>query len=272
MGYITPDLSLVVPVHHCGGPLERSLAALETFVRQSPMMTELIIVDDRGSDPRGTRMLRDFAHRPFVRLLENDRNRGKGYSVRRGMLAARGHFRVFTDADLAYPLSQVWHILRALDLGADVAIACRVLRKSSYEVEARSAPLFHARRVMSRAFNGLVRAALLPGIFDTQAGLKGYTAAAANAIFSRIRISGFGFDLESLYLARHLGLEVLQVPVRYRFHESPSTVRILRDGGRMAVDVARIRWRAMSGVYDGMAKRVRPGRMPRQREVRIFQA
>ena len=244
------ELSLVVPVHHRGGRLDAVLAELARFLDDSPVSAELVLVDDRGSDPAAGAMLRAFARRPDVRLIANDRNEGKGFSVRRGMLAAVGRHRVFTDADLAYPLTEVWKISNALEAGADVAIACRALSESRYELASRFLPGFYTRHLMSRAFNRLVRATLLPGILDTQAGLKGFTAASARAVFSRVFIAGFGFDLECLFLARYLGLNVEQVPVCYRYDDEPSTVRFARDGRTMVADLARIRWRAITGAYE----------------------
>jgi dolichyl-phosphate beta-glucosyltransferase len=243
------ELSLVVPVHHCAGDLAPALHALASFLDQSPFATELVLVDDRGTDPGAAALLRAFARRPDVRLLENARNEGKGFSVRRGMLAAVGRHRIFTDADLAYPLSEVWKISDALEAGADVAIACRALTASRYELASRYLPYFYTRHVLSRTFNRVVRAALLPGILDTQAGLKGFTAAATRAVFPRVRIAGFGFDLECLYVARLLGLWVEQVAVRYRCDDEPSTVKFARDGRRMLGDLARIRWRSLTGAY-----------------------
>lgn len=243
------ELSLVVPVHHCSGDLGPTLHALARFLDDAPVATELVLVDDRGSDPAAATQLRLLSRRPDVRLIENARNEGKGYSVRRGMLAAVGRHRVFTDADLAYPLTEVWKISDALERGAGVAIACRALEESRYEVASPYLPYFYTRHFMSRTFNRLVRATLLPGILDTQAGLKGYTAAAAHEVFSRVRIAGFGFDLECLYLARQFNLSVEQVAVRYRCDDEPTTVRFARDGRRMLGDLARIRWRALTGQY-----------------------
>lgn len=267
------ELSLVVPVHHCSGNLGHSLHALAGFLDASPVSMELVLVDDRGSDPDASRLLREIARRPDTRLLENRRNEGKGFSVRRGMLAATGRHRVFTDADLAYPLSEVWKVADALEAGADVAIACRVLGESQYEVSAGYLPYFYARHLMSRAFNRLVRIALLPGVLDTQAGLKGFTARAARAVFPRVRIAGFGFDLECLYLARAMGLRLEQVPVRYRCEDEPSTVRFTRDARTMLADVARIRWRALRGAYaPAPSIPIEPPGVPAEAGVSIFQA
>jgi dolichyl-phosphate beta-glucosyltransferase len=194
--------------------------------------------------------LREFARREAVHLVRNDRNRGKGYSVKRGILAAAGRYRVFTDADLAYPLDEIWRIVAALQRGADVAIACRVLPESRYVMSAGYFRYLYTRHIMSRAFNRVARTTLLPGIFDTQAGLKGFTARAAREVFSRQSIPGFGFDLEVLYVARRQGLRIEQVPVHFRYDSEPSTVRFVRDGVAMIGDLARIRWRNWTGAYE----------------------
>jgi len=250
MAAATARVSLVVPVHHCHGSLEGLLAELGKFLCDAPAATELVLVDDRGRDPNASAELRRFAERPHVRVLQNDRNRGKGYSVARGMLEATGLFRVFTDADLAYPLDEVWKIVSVLERGVDVAIACRALPESQYTMNARYLRYIYTRHVMSRVFNKVVRLTLIPGVLDTQAGLKGYTAAAAREVFSRIRIAGFGFDLESLFVARRLGLRIDQVPVRFHYNDEPTTVRFVRDARRMATDLARIRWRGWTGKYE----------------------
>jgi len=243
------SLSLMVPIHHCEGSLERLLAELHRFLGESQVATEVVLVDDHGTDPRAAEQLRRFALQPNVRLLRNDRNRGKGYSVARGMLEARGAFRVFTDADLAYPLEEVWKIVSRLENGADVAIACRVHPESQYTMSARYIRYIYTRHVMSRVFNKMVRMTLIPGVLDTQAGLKGYTAAAACEVFSRVRIAGFGFDLECLYVARRMGMKIDQVPVRFRYNDEPTTVHFARDVSTMAADLARIRWRGWTGEY-----------------------
>ena len=135
-------------------------------------------------------------------VLENGGRRGKGNAVARGMLAARGRYRIFVDSDLAYRPSELTKILEALRSGADVAIACRLLPGSTYVTSASAFPYVYRRHAFSRAFNLLVRTALLPGLYDTQAGLKGFTAAAAKTIFSHLTVDGFGFDLECLFIAQ----------------------------------------------------------------------
>jgi dolichyl-phosphate beta-glucosyltransferase len=247
------DLSLIVPVFDQGGTLERTLSRLTHFLDTAPVASQLVLVNDCSPCPDTRALLRHVDERPDVLVLENRRNRGKGYSVTRGMLSGSGRHRVFTDADLAYPLDEVWKIVDALERGADVAIACRVLPDSQYEMTSSYLRYLYTRHLMSRAFNKLVRFTLLPGVLDTQAGLKGYTAAAARTVFSRVQIDGFGFDLECLFVARRHGLRIEQVPVRFRYDDEPSTVRFVRDAGTMAADLARIRWRGWTGGYEQLS-------------------
>jgi dolichyl-phosphate beta-glucosyltransferase len=244
------ELSLIVPVFDRRGTLPRVLCELSRFLDAAPLRTQLVLVNDCSPCPDTRVLLDDIGARPDVLVLENDRNRGKGYSVSRGMLSGSGRYRVFTDADLAYPLDEVWKIMVALQRGADVAIACRVLPDSQYEMTSSYLRYLYTRHLMSRAFNKLVRFTLLPGVWDTQAGLKGYTDTAARNVFARVQIDGFGFDLECLFVARMLGLRIEQLPVRFRYDDEPSTVRFVRDAGTMAADLARIRWRGWTGGYE----------------------
>ena len=237
-----PALSLVIPVYNAADQLPATLQAVDLFAARYPDRLEMLFVDDCSTEVETQLMLEDFARgREAVRVLRNARNRGKGYSVTRGMLAARGRHRVFTDVDLAYPLDQVHRIVDELAGGADVAIACRVLPESRYLMSPSFFHYLYTRHLMSRAFNRVVQAFLLPGILDTQAGLKGFTARAATTVFPRITIPGFGFDVEALFIARKHGLSIRQTAVNFRYDEEPTTVRFLQDAARMARDLARIR-------------------------------
>jgi dolichyl-phosphate beta-glucosyltransferase len=241
-----PHLTLVVPCYNGADRLPESLRQLSEFVRTQPYRTELVLVDD-CSDDATARLLGEFvATCPDARLLRNERNSGKGVSVARGMLAGRGRYRVFLDADLAYPPEQVNRILKDLTNGADVAIACRVLRESRYLMSPSFFHYLYTRHVQSRAFNAMVRALLLPGVLDSQAGLKGFTARAAQIVFTRITIPRFGFDVEALFIAKAHGLTIHQTAVHFRYDEEPSTVRLVRSAMVMAGDLLQVRingWR-----------------------------
>lgn len=247
----TPDvyLSVVVPVRNGGDRLDVHLDALRRFVCRASRATELILVDDH-SDPATARLLMEAAGSvPCARLLRNETHRGKGFSVARGVQAARGAYRVFTDADLAYPVEEIDTIVHDLEAGNDVAIACRVLPESRYLMSPSFFHYLYTRHVMSRVFNRVVRAALLPGILDTQAGLKGFTARAAEIIVPRLTVPGFGFDVELLFIARKHGLTIVQTAVHYHYDDEPSTVRFVGDAVGMLRDLAKIRWNDWRGRY-----------------------
>ena len=245
-----PHLTLVVPAYNGEDRLPASLAQLTGFLAAQPYSSELILVDD-CSDEAAARVMREFAAaNPTVTLLRNEINRGKGASVGRGMLAGRGRYRVFTDADLAYPPSEVNRILRDLEAGADVAIACRVLPESRYLMSPSFFHYLYTRHVMSRVFNLMVRAVMLRDVLDTQAGLKGFTAQAAETVFTRVTIPRFGFDVEALYIAQKHGFSVRQTAVHFRYDEEPTTVRFAQSALTMAGELLQVKVNDWRGRYD----------------------
>ena len=245
-----PHLTLVVPAYNGEDRLPASLAQLTGFLAAQPYSSELILVDD-CSDEAAARVMREFAAaNPTVTLLRNEINRGKGASVGRGMLAGRGRYRVFTDADLAYPPSEVNRILRDLEAGADVAIACRVLPESRYLMSPSFFHYLYTRHVMSRVFNLMVRAVMLRDVLDTQAGLKGFTAQAVETVFPRVTIPRFGFDVEALYIAQKHGFSVRQTAVHFRYDEEPTTVRFAQSALMMAGELLQVKINDWRGRYD----------------------
>jgi dolichyl-phosphate beta-glucosyltransferase len=245
-----PALSLVIPVYNAADQLPATLDAVDSFVARYPASLEVVFVDDHSTELETQSILADFVRRRrYARVLRNDVNRGKGFSVTRGMLAARGRHRVFTDVDLAYPLDQVHRIVAQLEEGADMAIACRVLPDSRYLMSPSFFHYLYTRHLMSRAFNRVVQTFLLPGILDTQAGLKGFTAEAATLCFSRTTIPGFGFDIECLYIAQQHGLAIKQTAVHFRYDDEPTTVRFARDSNRMLQDIWKVKRNAWRGQY-----------------------
>ena len=245
-----PALSLVIPVYNAAQQLPATLDAVDAFATRYPGVVEVLFVDDHSSEVETQLILEDFTRqRGYARMLRNATNRGKGYSVTRGMMAARGAYRVFTDVDLAYPLEEVHKIVRDLKAGADVAIACRVLPESRYLMRPSFFHYLYTRHLMSRGFNKVVRTFLLPEILDTQAGLKGFTAAASALCFSRTTIPGFGFDIECLYIAQQHGLDIKQTAVSFRYDDEPTTMRFASDSRRMLLDIWRVRTNAWRGQY-----------------------
>lgn len=244
-------LSIIIPVYNAADQLPATFCAVDAFATRYPGSVEILFVDDCSPDVETQLLLDDFVRdRVYARALRNARNRGKGYSVARGMLAANGQHRVFTDVDLAYPLDEVHKIVRELSAGADVAIACRVLPESRYLMSPSFFHYLYTRHLMSRGFNKVVQRFLLPGILDTQAGLKGFTAAAARLCFARATIPGFGFDIECLYVAQQHGLAITQTAVNFRYDDEPTTMRFASDSRRMFLDILRVRTNAWRGQYN----------------------
>jgi glycosyltransferase involved in cell wall biosynthesis len=180
---------------------------------------------------------------PQILLLENPGNRGKGYSVRNGMLHARGDICLFTDADLSSPMTESQKLFEAIERGADIAIGSRWLRT---ELQTEPQPLY--RQAFGRIFNLALRVILGLRFADTQCGFKAFRRDAAQRIFPLQKIEGWGFDPEILFLARRAGLQVAEVPVLWA-HSEGTRLHPLRDGLRMFVEVLRIRWNAMTGGY-----------------------
>jgi dolichyl-phosphate beta-glucosyltransferase len=193
---------------------------------------EVVVVDDGSSD----RTAEVAAAGPEVRVLKNPGNRGKGYSVRNGMLHARGQWRLMSDADLSTPIEELDTLRAALKDGAQVAIASRAV--SGANLEKRQSIL---REISGRFFNLLVRTLHLPGIKDTQCGFKLFSAAAAEAAFRDSRLDGFAFDVEALVLARRAGFGIREVPVTWR-NDEQSRVSFGR-GLAAFIDLFRLRFR-----------------------------
>jgi glycosyltransferase involved in cell wall biosynthesis len=244
-----PRLSIVIPTWNGGSQLLATLDHMREFRAGLEFQTEIVIVDD-CSELSTARIASEFADdNEMTVVLRNEQNRGKGHAVTRGMLHATGEYRIFVDSDLAYRSSQIAKLLAALEADSDVAIACRVLPESRYVMSPTFFHYLYTRHLMSRLFNRLAQWILLPGILDTQAGLKGFSARAAQIVFSRQTLCGFGFDLECLFIARLHGLKIEQVPVDFYYSDEPSTISFARHGARMLMDLLRVRRNGARGIY-----------------------
>ena len=229
--------SLVIPAYNETGRIGGTVAHVAAYLDAQPFEWEVLVVIDGGDPAAEAEASNAAGGRSNIRVLQNDVNRGKGYSVRRGFLEATGHRLAFIDADLSLPIEDLPRMLERFDAGADVAIASRTVPGSSEEGRPPA-----GRGVMSRLFNVAVRLLLLPGITDTQCGFKGFTAGAARQIFSVAECDRFGFDVEALYLARTFKLRIDEFPVCCRYHGGSSVNRI-GDGLQMLKDVFSIRFR-----------------------------
>jgi dolichyl-phosphate beta-glucosyltransferase len=249
-----PELSLVIPV--CDGErhIGRTLDAVAGWLARTGLSHEVLVVDDGSRDGTAASVEAARERHPAVRLLRHEANRGKGAAVRTGMLAARGRLRIFTDADLAYPPESLDAVLAALRAGAPVAVADRELPGSACRLQSGAPAGRVGRGLLGAAFRGLTAGLGLSAAGDTQAGLKGFSDAAATRLFALQRVAGYAFDVELLHQARLAGLEVARVPVVHFHQRGRGARRVLRDSLGMLRDLLAIRWHAWRGRYgDGSA-------------------
>jgi len=230
----------VIPAFNEAERLPRALARLEEWLSRSAVTHEIVVVDDGSCDDTAARA-RAAGGEGLV-LLRHEPNRGKGYAVRRGMLAARGGRRLMTDADLSTPIEELPLLMAELDRGFDIAIGSRAVAGARIEVHQ---PAY--REAMGRFFNVLVQALVMRGLHDTQCGFKLFTADAAAVAFGACQLDGFAFDVEVLFVARRRGLRIAEVPVHWR---NDATSRVgLAGGGAAFLDLLRIRLLALKGAY-----------------------
>ncbi|WP_419806162.1 glycosyltransferase [Terriglobus sp.] len=240
----SPHLSIVIPAYNEAARIERTLTRVLQCVRENRWDAEVLVVDDGSWDETAAIVRRYMQSSPELHLIQNPGNRGKGYSVRNGLLQAAGEVVMFTDADLSAPMGEAERLFAAIEEGADVAIGSRWLDRSRQTLHQ---PLY--RRFFGRCFNALTRAVMGLPYADTQCGFKAFKRKAAQVIFRLQRVERWGFDPEILFIARKLGFTIAEVPVSWG-HDERSKISYLRDGSRMLQDMATIRSNSMLGRYD----------------------
>jgi dolichyl-phosphate beta-glucosyltransferase len=235
--------SIVIPAFNESVRIRPTLHALLRHIQEQNWDAEILVVNDGSSDDTA-QIVREFgkAHAQVL-LVENPGNRGKGYSVRNGMLHARGDICLFTDADLSSPIIEAQKLFDAIARGADIAIGSRWLRT---ELQTERQPLY--RQLFGRIFNLALRIILGLRFADTQCGFKAFRRDAAQRIFPLQKIERWGFDPEILFLARRAGLRTAEVPVLWA-HSEGTRLHPFRDGMRMFLEVLRIRWYSITGEY-----------------------
>jgi len=237
-----PALSIIIPSYNEELRLPPSLGLIADYIEKSGRDTEVLVVDDGSTDQTAAVAETFRARIPQLRVVANGENRGKGYSVRHGMVEARGDIVLFTDADLSAPIEEADKLISAMDT-YDVAIGSRALDRNLIAVHESG-----FREFAGIVFNKIVRAVLWLPFVDTQCGFKAFRRERCKIIFEQQRIERFGFDPELLYLARHHGLKSVEIPVRWA-HSPATKVNMLRDSVQMFLDVFTIRWNAMLGRY-----------------------
>lgn len=237
------DVSLVIPAYNEENRLPSTIDAVCDYIDASPLSIELILVDDGSSD--GTRKIIEDAAggREGIAAVLCDTNRGKGAAVRAGFGGAKGEVVVFFDADLSYTLDLIETAVGRIKDGADLVIGARDLTEK--DSRWRYSPF---RRMATTMFNILVEQVLSLGIPDTQCGFKAFRRDVAAAMFGKLTIDSFAFDIELLFLARAWSLRIDRVPVEMS-HDRESSIRLLRDSIKMLRDIRNVRRKADRGFY-----------------------
>lgn len=246
-------LSVVIPAYNESARISATLEKIKAYLDKQRYASEIIVVDDGSTDD--TVALVEAAAGAgagggvgTIKIIKNTVNSGKGLSVKRGVMASTGEYVLFTDADLSTPIEELEKLLDALGRGADIAVGSRALATSDIIVPQ---PLY--RQLLGRVFNLLVRALVMRGFVDTQCGFKCFSRVAAGSVFAVQTVNGFAFDVETLYVARLLGLEIEEVPVRW-INSPASKVGLVRGSMEMFWDLLRIKLNIIRGVYDEGAR------------------
>jgi glycosyltransferase involved in cell wall biosynthesis len=242
--HVNPSLSIVIPAFNEGARIESALDRVLACVAERGWDAEVLVVDDGSSDNTAAIVQHWMQSHPNLHLIHNPGNRGKGYSVRNGILQSRGQVVMFTDADLSSPIEEGERLFEALDAGADVAIGSRWLDKQRQTIHQ---PLY--RRFFGRCFNAVTRKVMGLPYKDTQCGFKAFKRDAAQVIFRLQTIERWGFDPELLFIARRLGYKIVEVPVTWG-HDERTRISYLRDGTQMLKEMYQIRRNSIRGRYD----------------------
>lgn len=241
-----PYLSVIVPAYKEGERIGRNLLEIDKYLKGKSYTYEIIVVED-GSPDNTAEVARNYALQiPHLRVIDNDENHGKGYVVRQGLLAAKGKYRVFLDADGSTSISHLDTFLPQLEAGYDVVIGSRKIEGSFIQVHQPK-----RREIMGEGGNWLIRIVL--GMWrypDTQCGFKMLSREAAEQVGKRMVVDRFGFDFELVILALKLGFRVKQMPVRW-MNEEGSTVSLTGPNGfiQVLIDLFKTKWRLLSGAY-----------------------
>lgn len=237
-----PYLSIIIPAYNEEKRLPVTLRKIADFVSSQSFKVEVIVVEN-GSNDRTLEVAQNFVENRTDFFALKEMQRGKGLAVRRGMLEAHGEYRFMCDADLSMPLDEISHFIPPSLTDFDIAIGSREARGAIRYDEP-----FH-RHWGGRLINLMIRLLALPGMHDTQCGFKCFSALAAQRLFSQQTLDGLSFDVEILFIARKMGYKIVEIPIPWYFN-SDSRVNPVQDAIKMAIDILKIRWNAVRGLYN----------------------
>ncbi|MCI0398521.1 MAG: glycosyltransferase family 2 protein [Chloroflexi bacterium] len=243
---VKPYLSVIIPAYDEEKRIGATLEAIYAYLAGQPFTWEVLVVLDGVKDDTLGVVQAFGAGKEHLRWIDRQENRGKGYTIREGMLAARGDIRLFTDADNSTDMAHFDKMKPLFERGANVVICSRDKKDAADARQAVPQPLL--KRLLGDLGNLFIQVVAVPGIWDTQCGFKAFRAAAAEKIFSLSRIERFGFDFETLALARRLGYRI-EVVGAYWVDE-PNTHVTSRDYVNSFVEAMQVRWNLLRGVYN----------------------
>jgi len=244
------QLSIVIPAFNTGISLAEAIAEVVAHCRARGLRFEVLVVDD-GSGP-ATRAVLAAARldHPELRVLRNERNRGKGYSIRRAYAECAGTHVVFTDADLPYGLDSLDEAMACLEEGADLVIGSRVLPGSNVRMNVRHFRYIFLRHLLGRGMLRLVNLVFQLGVSDTQCGFKACRRSVARYLASRLTIDRFAFDVELILAARKAGHRIVEVPVHLNYTGRMTTVRVVHDAPFVLRDLCQVKLGEWQGRYE----------------------
>ena len=230
-----PFISIVIPTYNESARIIQTLEKIFNYMEKGKNRFEVIVSDDGSRDNTTGVIEQKFSGKSNLRILRRPVNKGKGLTVKEGVVNSKGDVVLFSDADLSTPIEEIDKLLKFIEQGFDVVIGSRNLKDPDVEVQKTA-----HRFVMGRIFSVLIGLFVFWGTKDTQCGFKMFTRKAADEVFKRQKLEGFSFDVELIYLAKKLGFKVKEVPVNW--HESEGTrVKLFRDSAKMTKDILKIK-------------------------------
>ncbi len=228
-------ISVVIPAFNEAKRITPTINTLISFFLSNQLQYEIIVVDDGSTDNTPDIINRFSSVNPSVKLIRLQNNQGKGFAVKSGILAANGDLLIFMDADGAAEISDIFKLVSAIKNGADIAIGSRVIKSPDINVSTK-----FVRAILRKVLNIVVRMFLFDGIYDTQCGFKMFTRESAKYLFEKQQLSGYGFDMELLFLAKNAGYKIKEVPINWKAVPK-GKLNPFWDSFRIFTDIIRIK-------------------------------
>lgn len=239
-----PYLSVVIPAYNEEERIGATLARIEEYLLAQDFSAEIVVVLDGGTDNTAT-VVQAFESEIPIKLIDRKENRGKGYTVREGMLAATGQIRLFTDADNATDIGHFDLMKGSWESGCDVVIASRDSKDS--EGAWQAVPQSFVKRVMGNLGNVFIQTVAVPGIWDTQCGFKAFSADSTQKIFPQLEAEGYTLDVEALALTKKYNYKLGIIPAHW-VNDDRSKVKPI-DYVKVLLGTLKIRWNLIRGNY-----------------------